>query len=436
MAIKSAMFRTCGISEDESIGGAAHDITTFVLRLRNCGANTEEQRRAQAIPVGDDDVEWLRKAYLQARYPKPWEKEIPAEKYNKADAERAIKIADAFLKWAAAIEDLPDPGVVKEGKDNLETQAEIRKQRWAGMAGQGMATTGGVKPPPGTGHAWTKGMKLEDSDMLNMVRSAQETGAHRAGITTEATESDGDKHAWKAEGEDTTEEPSWKPNPSTVAPPKFGEPAGPAPAIPTAKGGSGSTVAPPKRAPGHDDPGLVAARNQAAAKAKAMQEWEESGPKAAAPVSKASATAKANAKTVAPRKAGAPAAPDATAGAAAPAAAEADPKAKAGLAPAASKGATVAPPVGKAAPPAGQQWNAGQQQWGQPTGPPAKKPKIGGAPPATNGGAVAGARDRSRSRDKAPAAPKASTEDRLAELKARLKKGSLKEKAAKAAEKP
>jgi hypothetical protein len=58
---------------------------------------------------------------------------------------------------------------------------------------------------------------------------------------------------------------------------------------------------------------------------------------------------------------------------------------------------------------------------------------VGGAPPGTNGGApAAGARERSRSRDKEPAAPKASTEDRLAELKARLKKGTLKAKADKA----
>jgi len=133
MAINAAMFRTCGVSEDESIGGKAHDIVTFVIRLRKAQAQTEEQSRCQEIPVSDADVEWLRRAYLNARYPKPRGEGIPAEMYSKADGERAIRIADSFLKWAGTVEDLPDPGRMEKVSDEQETtrMEGIRKRRWS-----------------------------------------------------------------------------------------------------------------------------------------------------------------------------------------------------------------------------------------------------------------------------------------------------------------
>jgi len=109
MALRAVMLRTCGVAEDEAVGGAAHDLIDFIKRLKTADANTEEQRRAQKVPLTDDDVEWLKRAYLAARYPKPGRYGIPAMLYQAADAERAFKLADGFLEWAAKVEDLPDP---------------------------------------------------------------------------------------------------------------------------------------------------------------------------------------------------------------------------------------------------------------------------------------------------------------------------------------
>merc|ERR1740129_256899 len=71
MATKSAMFRPCGVAEDEIVGGSAHDIADFAKRLSGGVVNTEEQRRAQKVPCDDEAMNWLKRAYLAARYPKP-----------------------------------------------------------------------------------------------------------------------------------------------------------------------------------------------------------------------------------------------------------------------------------------------------------------------------------------------------------------------------
>jgi len=143
MSLKAAMFRTFGVSEEESIGSAAHDILEFVRRLRNADANTEEQRKAQRTPGNEVDGEWLKKAYLNARYPKPWSFAIPAELYTKADAERAIKLADEFVRWAAQVEDLPD----------LAPKAQMRIQRlWL--------SCGSV-----AGQLWFRMEKIQTSDL-------------------------------------------------------------------------------------------------------------------------------------------------------------------------------------------------------------------------------------------------------------------------------
>jgi len=142
MAIKAAMLRTCGVSEDESIGGSAHDIAEFVRRLKSADAQTAEQRIAQQVPLEEDDVWWLKKSYLATRYPRPGDYRVPSESYTKADAERALKLAEATLKWASDVEDLPDPGILKRTQqDEAQVTIDIRKRRWADMVGtSGTAT--------------------------------------------------------------------------------------------------------------------------------------------------------------------------------------------------------------------------------------------------------------------------------------------------------
>merc|ERR1719356_1691107 len=109
MAVKSAMLRTCGVAEDEVTGGAAHDVECFIRRLVATAVNTEEQRRAQLVPGTDADIMWLKASYLGARYPRDSRDGIPGLKYTAGDADRALALAEAFLIWAAHVEDLPDP---------------------------------------------------------------------------------------------------------------------------------------------------------------------------------------------------------------------------------------------------------------------------------------------------------------------------------------
>jgi len=109
MGLKSAMLRTCGVDEQEIVGGAAHDLIDFITRLKSAEANTEEQRRAQNVPLDSEDVEWLKRAYLAARYPKPGRYGVPTLLYSDSDAERALRLAEGFLQWSERVEDLPDP---------------------------------------------------------------------------------------------------------------------------------------------------------------------------------------------------------------------------------------------------------------------------------------------------------------------------------------
>jgi len=172
MALKGAMLRTCGVAEEEVVGGAAHNLIDFITRLKTAEVNTEEQRRAQNVPLGGEDVDWLKRAYLAARYPKPGRYGVPTLLYTDVDAERALKLADGFIKWAENVEDLPDPnkfrrrwanqtkdeGLVKSViKDNTPGAQAPEPESAPTSLGPGRGALGQkgksapAKPPEGTG---------------------------------------------------------------------------------------------------------------------------------------------------------------------------------------------------------------------------------------------------------------------------------------------
>jgi len=126
MGLKSAMLRTCGVAEDEVVGGAAHDLIDFIQRLKTAEVNTEEQRRAQNVPLEADDVEWLKRAYLAARYPKPGRYGVPTLLYSDADASRALRLAEGFLQWAERVEDLPDPNKFRRRWSSTKEETKIK----------------------------------------------------------------------------------------------------------------------------------------------------------------------------------------------------------------------------------------------------------------------------------------------------------------------
>jgi HEPN domain-containing protein len=142
MAVKSAMLRTCGVAEDEVTGGAAHDVECFIRRLVATAVNTEEQRRAQLVPGTDADIMWLKASYLGARYPRDSRDGIPGLKYTAGDADRALALAEAFLIWAAHVEDLPDPNKL------AVREAPVGEGRWTAVQEELEAASGNVKVMP------------------------------------------------------------------------------------------------------------------------------------------------------------------------------------------------------------------------------------------------------------------------------------------------
>ena len=89
MALKAAMLRTCGLTIEEFTGKTAHDLSSLGKHLREAQAHTDEQTRAQSLPITPDDLNWLRSAYLSARYPNASSLGVPANGYTDTDAERS-----------------------------------------------------------------------------------------------------------------------------------------------------------------------------------------------------------------------------------------------------------------------------------------------------------------------------------------------------------
>lgn len=111
-ALKSAMLRTCGLTRSEYTGEDCHDIVAFHERLKKANAATAPQRRAQNdLPGSESVMQWLKDAYLAARYPNATPGQIPADAYTKNDAQMAMELAHQVFRWAKSLEDLPEPKV-------------------------------------------------------------------------------------------------------------------------------------------------------------------------------------------------------------------------------------------------------------------------------------------------------------------------------------
>ena len=111
-ALKSAMLRTCGLTRSEYTGEDCHDIVAFHERLKKANAATAPQRRAQNdLPGSESVMQWLKDAYLAARYPNATPGQIPADAYTKDDAQMAMELAHQVFRWAKSLEDLPEPKV-------------------------------------------------------------------------------------------------------------------------------------------------------------------------------------------------------------------------------------------------------------------------------------------------------------------------------------
>ena len=105
MGLKSAMLCTNGLTEEEFTGRASHNLAVFERSFRQAQAITGEPRRAHQVPATRDDLEWLRRAYLAARYPNASSARLPVDSYTHSDAQHAITIAEDVLFWAAYLVD-------------------------------------------------------------------------------------------------------------------------------------------------------------------------------------------------------------------------------------------------------------------------------------------------------------------------------------------
>lgn len=131
MGLKSVMLRTCGLTSEEFHGRTAHDIADFAMRLQEAKAITEEQKRDQQVPATQKDLAWLKQAYLKARYPNASAAKVPSKGYTREDAQQAIQIATHVLRWAAHVEDLPEPARragLDEFKAGLEDPEDIEQE--------------------------------------------------------------------------------------------------------------------------------------------------------------------------------------------------------------------------------------------------------------------------------------------------------------------
>merc|ERR1740121_2036663 len=97
------------------------------------------------IPADNESMDWLKRAYLAARYPKPGRYGIPGLQYSEHDAQRALRIAEAFIKWASNVEDMPDMLVEDASWKGDMSMDEIRKRRWASVAETAGLPTADIK---------------------------------------------------------------------------------------------------------------------------------------------------------------------------------------------------------------------------------------------------------------------------------------------------
>jgi HEPN domain-containing protein len=101
LAIKSLMFRTCGITQEELKGKGAHNLLALVSRVTESGEWN--------LPVERDKLAFLSKAYIASRYPLDDMSLAPADKYGMAEAEEALNTAQLLRDWAALTDALPTP---------------------------------------------------------------------------------------------------------------------------------------------------------------------------------------------------------------------------------------------------------------------------------------------------------------------------------------
>jgi len=184
MALKGAMLRTCGVAEEEVVGGAAHNLIDFITRLKAAEVNTEEQRRAQNVPLGGEDVDWLKRAYLAARYPKPGRYGVPTLLYTDLDADRALKLADGFIKWAENVEDLPDPNKFRrrwasQSKEEGIVKSVIKDTTPGAQASPESAPTA-LAPGDGRGALGQKGKAPPSKPPSTMAAPSQDTAKRTA----------------------------------------------------------------------------------------------------------------------------------------------------------------------------------------------------------------------------------------------------------------
>jgi HEPN domain-containing protein len=102
MVIKSLMFRTCGITQEELRGKQAHDLQHFISVIYT-------QTETWDCPVPANELSFLAEAYIASRYPLGDMQQTPQDMYGPQEAEYALGIATRLRDWATLIHSLPTP---------------------------------------------------------------------------------------------------------------------------------------------------------------------------------------------------------------------------------------------------------------------------------------------------------------------------------------
>ena len=115
LAIKSLMFRTCGITQDELKGQGAHDLTLLISRITQSGE--------WSCPVEGSELSSLAAAYTAARYPLNDMRQTPTDKYGQHEAQAALRTATKIRDWAALTHNLPTPRSI--GRASIEMMDDV-----------------------------------------------------------------------------------------------------------------------------------------------------------------------------------------------------------------------------------------------------------------------------------------------------------------------
>lgn len=136
LGLKSLMLRTCGLLDDELKGREAHNLERFVAQVDG---------HAQC-PVPGDELRALSVAYLRSRYSSAGDAQLPADRYDAADAQMALRNATVLRSWVSTLDAVTTPRSASTAWPDASTTSRRTAGAPSGVA-QSFEATAAVPTP-------------------------------------------------------------------------------------------------------------------------------------------------------------------------------------------------------------------------------------------------------------------------------------------------